>query len=91
LVTGDDGTTNSLGSNLGHVHDDDGRNHTNTETSDNATTDENTNGGGSDLQSDTAREDEASDDNGRTTADPVREITTEQSTEEGTGRQDRSD
>lgn len=89
LVSGDDGTTNGLGSNLGHVHDDDSGDETDAESSDDTATDEETETSGRDLERDTNREDSTSDDDGKTTSDPVRERTTEDGSEEGTSRKDR--
>lgn len=91
LVTGDDGTTNGLRSNLGHVHNDNGGDETNTETGDDTTTDEETDGGGGDLKDDTDGEDETCDNDGETTTDPIRKGTTEESAKEGTGGENGGD
>jgi hypothetical protein len=53
LVAGDDGTTNLLGRNLGHVQDDGGGDDTDTETGDGTADDKKGYGGGGDLKDDT--------------------------------------
>ena len=89
LVSGDDGTTDGLGGNLGHVHDNNSGDDTDTESSDDTTTDEEIKAGGRDLERDTDREDTTGDDDRKTTSDPVRDGTTCKGSDEGTSRQDR--
>ena len=56
-------TTNLLGSNLGHVENNNGRDETDTKTSDQSTSDEEAKTGGGSLQNNTNDEDQASRDN----------------------------
>jgi hypothetical protein len=63
-----------------------GRNQTDTETSDDTTTNEKTDGGGGDLESNANGEDATSDDDGQPTSDPVRKTASEECTEERAGR-----
>lgn len=90
LISRDDGTTNLFRSNFGHVHNDDGGNKTDTKTSDNTTTNQETDGSRGDLKNNTTREDDTSRHDGPATSNPVRKGTTEESTEEGSGRKNRS-
>lgn len=91
LVAGDDGTTDLLRSDLRHVENVDGRDETDTDTSDQTTNDKERNGGRSDLENDTNGEDTAASNDGKTTTEPVGKSTGDKSTEEGTGREDRDD
>ncbi len=91
LIAGDDGTTNLAGSDLGHVQDDDGRDETDTETSDDTADGEESNGGGSQLESNTDGKDTAASDDGSPTSEPVGEVTGENGAEEGTGGEDGDD
>jgi hypothetical protein len=91
LITSDNGTTNLAGSDFWHVQDDDGRDETDTETSDDTADGEESNGGGSKLQSNTNRKDTTAKNDGGSTSEPVREITSDNSAKEGTSRQDRDD
>lgn len=91
LVTRDNGTANSLGSNFGHIQDNDGRDEANTEACDEAAGDEKANGRGGDLKNNTDGEDYASSDNGRAATNPIGYGACAECTEEGAGRENRDD
>lgn len=91
LVTGHDRASNLPRSNLGHVQDDDGRNETNTKTGNQTTGNEQSQAGRGGLENDTDDENNASEDDGGPTPDPISKITTEKSTEESSGRENGHD
>jgi hypothetical protein len=91
LVTGHDGTTESLGRNLRHVEDDDGGDESNTNTGNQTSSHQKTDGGGGDLKDDTDGEHHTSSNDRGTTTDPVCENTAKECTEEGSGRQNGGD
>lgn len=84
LVSSNDGTTDLLGSNLGHVQDDDGGNETDTQTSNEATSDHDTEAGGRSLEDTTNGEDSTSENDSHTATNEISEITSNDGTEEGT-------
>lgn len=94
LVTGDESTTDTLGANLRHVEDDNGRLETDTKTS-NETTDNNAGKGitvtSDHLNSDTDRVDDAAHDDSPLATNAVSKITSDQGTEKGTAGEDRDD
>ena len=91
LVSGHDRAANPFRRNLGHVQDDDGRHETDTETSDETTGHEESEGGGSGLENDTDHEDETSEDDGSPTTEEVGQVTSDERTEEGAGGEDGGD
>ena len=91
LVARHDRATDLARGDFGHVQNDNGGDEADTETSDQATGDQETNDGRSSLEDDTNDEDGAARDDGRSTTEPVRQITGDERTEEGSGRQDRGD
>ena len=91
LVTRNDGATDLAGRNLGHVQDNDGRNETDTKTGNQTADHEQSSSGGSSLKNDTDNEDSAAGDNGSTTTKPIGQVTSDQSAEESTSRQNGSD
>lgn len=90
-LTGNDGTTNLLGRDLGHVQNDNGRDKTDTETSNQATSDHDVEASGGSLKDTTDGEDGATKNNGKTTTDEISEITGDDGTEESTSGQDGGD
>lgn len=91
LVARDNGTADLAGSDLRHVQDDDGGDEADTESCDQTTGDEQAQGGRRSLQDDTNDEDNTAADDGGPTAEPVSQVTGDEGTEEGTGREDRDD
>jgi hypothetical protein len=91
LVAGDESTTDLARSNLRHVEDDRRGDDAHTETGDETTDNEEGNSGRHDLEDDTDAEDQAGADDGRATADHVRERASEEGAEEGTSREDGRD
>lgn len=91
LVSGHNSTTNLLGGNFGHVHNNDGGDETDTETRNHTATYQKADSGGSHLEGNTAREDNASTHDSPTPTNPVRKGTADESTNEGTCREDGSD
>ena len=95
LVAGNKSTTNLAGANLGHVENDNGRLETDTETSNETTDDDGGEsagaGRGGNLNDATDSVDGAADNDGPLAADPVGEVTGDESTEESTARQDGDD
>lgn len=91
LIAGDQSTTNLSGADLRHVQNDDGRDETDTETSDETTGDNETETLDSSLEDNTDEEDTAAQDDGGSATNPVSEVTSDQSTEEGTGRENGGD
>jgi len=91
LVTGDDGTTDLARRDLGHVQNNNGRDETDTETSDQTADDEQGNGGRGNLETDTEDEDTAASNDGSATTEEIGKITSNDSTEECTSGQDRRD
>lgn len=88
LVAGDNGTTDLAGCNLRHVQDNDGRDEADTESSNETAGDEQTNAGGSSLQDDTNDENNTSENDGGPTTEPISQVTSNESSEEGTSRKD---
>lgn len=91
LVAGDDGTADLAGRDLGHVQDDDGRHKADTESSNKTTSDEQTQAAGGSLENDTNDEDNAASDHGSATTEPISNVTSNQSTKEGSGGENRDD
>lgn len=80
--------------NFGHVQNDDGGLKTDTDTRNETTSDDGTEsmfGAGDHLNNDTDHVDKAADNDSPLSADPIRDVTSSESTEEGTGRQDGGD
>lgn len=86
LCKSDGGTSQAS---RGYSQDDNGRDETDTETSNETTSYHDTEASGSSLKDTTDDEDEAASDDGQTTADEIGDITSNDGTEEGTSRQDR--
>jgi hypothetical protein len=91
LVTSNDSTANLLGGNLGHVQNDNGRDKSDTETSNETTSSHHTKTSGGNLKDTADTEDGTSENDGETTANEVGKITGNDGTEESTGRQDGGD
>ena len=91
LVARNNGATNTLWSDLGHVQDVDGRNESNTNTCNQTTDNELWDSHSRDLDDDTNGEYTATSNDGSTTTDPVGKSTREDGTEERTGGQDGND
>ena len=91
LVARNESTSDLAGADLRHVQNDNGRLETDTETGNETTSDNQTKTVGGDLENNTDNVDGATDDDGPATTDGVSDITGDDSTEEGTGREDRSD
>lgn len=91
LVTRYQSTTNLLGANLGHVKNDSSRDKTYTETGDQTTSNEEADSGRDSLQDDTNNEDDTAENNSSSATEPIGKITSDQSTEEGTGGENRCD
>lgn len=91
LVAGDDGTANLAGSDLRHVQDDDGGDEADTETSNETTGNEQTKAAGRSLKNNTNDEDEAASDDSSTATEPISEVTSDQSTKEGSSGENRDD
>lgn len=89
LVTGHEGTADLLGRDLGHVQNDDGGDETDTETSNQTANDHDSKGGGGSLQDATNGEDERSENNSWATTNEVGNVTSSDSTKEGTAGQNR--
>lgn len=91
LVSRDKSTTDLTRSNLRHIQNDDGRNKTNTETSNQTASYQQADGGRSSLENDTDHEDNTTRDDSSTTTKPIGEVTGNQSTKEGTSGEDGRD
>jgi hypothetical protein len=91
LVAGNEGTSDLARADLRHVQNDNGGLETDTETGNETTSNNQTKTVGGDLENNTDDVDEATNDDGPATTDGVSDITGNDSTEEGTGREDRSD
>ena len=91
LVARNESTSDLAGADLRHVQNDNGRLETDTETGNETTSDNQTKTVGGDLENNTDDVDSATDDDSPATTDGVSDITGDDSTEEGTGREDRSD
>ncbi len=87
LITSNERSTDLLGCDFGHVEDDDGGNETNTSTSDETTDRHQSEPSGCSLQNTADGEDEAAHDDGHATTDKVGNITSNDGSKEGTGRQ----
>lgn len=87
LVGTDDGTTDPLGGSLGLVHGDGSGEQTNTQTGEETTSHEEGDGGGGNLKDDTDGEDDGVEDHGEATTEDVGHGGSEESTEEGTSRE----
>jgi hypothetical protein len=90
-LTGNNGTANLLGGNLGHVQNDNGRDETDTETSNDATSSHKTKTSRGALEDTSDGEDTATQDDGEPTTNEICEITSDDGAEESTSRQDRGD
>ena len=91
LVSRDESATNLTWADLGHVENDNCGFETDTETSDETTSDNETKTVGSDLKNDTDDVDEATNDDSVLATEDFGDITGDDSTEKGTGREDRDD
>jgi len=91
LVSRDDGTADLAGRDLGHVQDDDSRDETNAKSSNKSARHNQAERGRSRLEDDSDDEDHASKNNRCPTPEPIRQIASNQSTEKGTGRENRRD
>ena len=91
LVARDNGTTNTLWRDLGHVQNVDGRHESDTDTCNQTADNELRNSHGRDLNDDTDGEHTAAGNDGGTTTDPVGKGTGEDGTEESTGGKDGDD
>lgn len=91
LVSRDNGTADLAGRDLRHVENDDGRDETDTETGDQTTDDQQGDGSGGRLENNTDNENTTSSDDGCPTPEPIGQITSDESTEECTGREDGCD
>merc|ERR1712023_152369 len=89
LVTGNERTTNLLGANLGHVENDNSRLETDTNTGDGTTSDKEVTSVCSHLQDNTDDVDETSQNDRPLATNHVGEITSNESTKEGTSGKDR--
>lgn len=88
LVPGDECSTHFLRSNLRHVENDNGGDETHAESTDEATGDHQAQAGGCRLEDASDGEDAAAHDDGELAADEVCHITSDDGSEEGTGRED---
>lgn len=86
LVTRDDGTTDLLRRDFRHVQNDDSRHETDTETSDETSSNKKTKASRGSLKNDTNDENDTSENNGEATTEEIREVTSNQGSEEGTSR-----
>lgn len=91
LVARDDGTTDLLGSNFRHVKNDNCRDETNTETSNGTTNDKKNKTSRGSLEDDTNNEDSATKNDGKATTKVISKVTSDESTAEGTDRENRDD
>jgi hypothetical protein len=91
LVTGNESTSDLARADLRHVENDNGRFETDTETGDETTSNNQTKTVRGDLENDTDDVDSATNDDSPTTTDSVGNITGDDSTEEGTSRENSSD
>lgn len=91
LVSGDERTTNLSGRDLRHIQDNDGRDVSNTETSDQTTSNHQSKTGGSGLENAADGEDQATQDDGGSATDEVSHITGHDGTEEGTAGENGGD
>ena len=92
LVSGNESSSDLSGTDLGHVENDDGGDETDTDTSDDSTNNDSGETLGSEhLNYDSDKVDEATSDNGGPSSDHISEVTSDKSTEEGTGGKDRDD
>ena len=91
LVTSNESTSDLARADLRHVKNDNGGFETDTETGNETTSNDQTKTVGSDLENDTNDVDHATDDDSPTTTNGVSDITSDDGSEEGTGREDRSD
>ena len=91
LVTGDDGTADLARGDLRHVQDDDSRDEADTETSNETSSNEETQAAGSSLENDTNDEDEAASNDSSAATEPISEVTSDQSTKEGSSGENRDD
>jgi len=91
LVATDNGTTNPLGSSLGLIERDGGTDHTNTVASEETSGNEHGDGSGDGLENDTDAEDDVADNKSEAATEEISSGCCGESTEEGTGREDRDD
>jgi len=89
LVSGHDGAADLARGDLRHVQDDDGRDVTDAEAGNEAAGHDETEAGGCGLEDDADDKDHAADDDGEATAEPIGDVAGHESTEEGSGREDR--
>ena len=82
LVSGDECSTDLLGSDLRHVQNDDGGDEANSEASDETTSDKELVGRGSSLKNDTDDEDDAAHDNSGATAREISEVASDECSKE---------
>jgi hypothetical protein len=90
LVTGNESTSDLARADLGHVQNDNGGFETDTETSNETASNDQTKTVGGDLENDTDDVDKTTDDDSPATTDGVGDITSDDGTEEGTGRENSS-
>lgn len=91
LVSRNDSAADLAGSNLGHVQNDDGGDETDTEASDQSSSHNKTEACRGGLEDDTHDKDSAAENDRGATTDPISKITSNESSEEGTGRENRGD
>ena len=91
LVSGDERATDLARRDLRHVQDDDSRDESDTETSNNTARDKELVVSGSDLKNDSGEEDAASRDDGGAATNEIGAVTSNQSTQEGTEREEGHD
>jgi len=91
LVASNEGATNFLGANLRHVQDDNGGLKTDTDTGDETTSNDQTETSRGSLKNDTNDVDTATKDDGPLATNDVGGVTSDESTEEGTGRENGGD
>jgi len=92
LVSGNEGSSDLSGTDLGHVKNDDGGDETDTNTGDDTTNDDSGETlGGEHLNHDSDKVDSATRDDSRPSSHHVGKVTSDKGTEEGTGGKDRDD
>jgi hypothetical protein len=83
-LTSNNGTTDLLGRNFGHVQDDNGGDETDTKTGNDTTSNHDTETSGRSLKDATNSENGASENDGKSTSDEISEVTSDNGTEKGT-------
>ena len=91
LVTGDDGSSNLLWCDFRHIQNNDGGDETDTKPSNQATSYEKTEAVRSGLENDSNDEDEAAQNDGCSSANPISKITGNQGSKESASRENRGD